>query len=99
MLINDNNDRGNWTFPLLSIYLTVLIAFLNLIPVLPIWFFVLLMLPADTSQGSRPTTVPRPPTVLREYLESRTNLTTQAGRKAELQSQPNLLTQTVPEEL
>eukprot|EP00057_Strongylocentrotus_purpuratus_P025632 XP_011680106.1 PREDICTED: interaptin isoform X3 [Strongylocentrotus purpuratus] len=55
--------------------------------------------PLNTSQGSRPTTVPRPPTVLREYLESRTNLTTQAGRKTELQSQPNLLTQTVPEEL
>ncbi|XP_063958049.1 myosin-3-like isoform X3 [Lytechinus pictus] len=55
--------------------------------------------PPNTSQGSRPTTVPRPPTVLREYLESRTNLTTQAGRKTELQSQPNFLNQTVPEEL
>ncbi|XP_041469295.1 centromere-associated protein E-like isoform X4 [Lytechinus variegatus] len=55
--------------------------------------------PPNTSQGSRPTTVPRPPTVLREYLDSRTNLTTQAGRKTELQSQPNLLNQTVPEEL
>ncbi|XP_071490537.1 uncharacterized protein [Diadema antillarum] len=55
--------------------------------------------PLDTAQGSRPTTVPRPPTVLREYLESRTNLLTQAGggrTETALPSHGNLLSRQKP---
>ncbi|XP_072172793.1 coiled-coil domain-containing protein 175-like isoform X2 [Diadema setosum] len=55
--------------------------------------------PLDTAQGSRPTTVPRPPTVLREYLESRTNLLTQAGggrTETALRSHGNLLSRQKP---